>query len=414
MKKLLLLTTVLAPATTLLPNLLMAQEKFVAHISSHRSMESARKYYAEIQPTIRRLVGNASPHIHRVDAGIKGVWFRLQIGPPVAQAQAMQFCGSWRQLGHSFCKVVTPFALGRTRHGFSGRFLFEPSSDGRNMKVVEQVRFVDQQGRIWDVPAGTVTDGASIPSALWSLVGAPFSGKYRKAAVIHDHFVRTKYRSWSDTHNVFHEAMIDSGVSKSKAMLMWAAVYRFGPRWFKSESACWGTCAGDAEIHYENVSVQPRLSQQDLRTIKRIVRDNPGASRSDIEQLVEEHAFKESVAYWRGTLSRMTDDRRTKGIEQMQGRAPWFWRSHGHRALFYKKRYYKVVNVPRGEALALRAGPGTNQGVHLRIPSNGTRLKLVGECRGSWCPVTYRDIRGWVNARNILFDTSLSVRGGSR
>jgi len=35
-------------------------------------------------------------------------------------------------------------------------------------------------------PAGTRTDGASIPRFFWRLIGPPMTGPYRKAAVVHD------------------------------------------------------------------------------------------------------------------------------------------------------------------------------------------------------------------------------------
>ena len=35
-------------------------------------------------------------------------------------------------------------------------------------------------------PKGTRTDGASIPRFFWRFIGPPMTGKYRRAAVIHD------------------------------------------------------------------------------------------------------------------------------------------------------------------------------------------------------------------------------------
>lgn len=43
-----------------------------------------------------------------------------------------------------------------------------------------------------EVPKDFHTDFASIPRALWTIVGAPAEGKYRKAAVVHDLLYRTK------------------------------------------------------------------------------------------------------------------------------------------------------------------------------------------------------------------------------
>jgi Protein of unknown function (DUF1353) len=66
---------------------------------------------------------------------------------------------------------------------------------------------------------------------LWSVIGSPFTGKYRDASVIHDYYCDIRARPWPSVHRVFYDAMIVSGVSVSRAKLMYAAVYFAGPRW---------------------------------------------------------------------------------------------------------------------------------------------------------------------------------------
>ncbi len=80
------------------------------------------------------------------------------------------------------------------------------------------------------MPAGAKTDGASIPRILW-VTYPPFTGKYRLAAVVHDHYCQQRSRRWKDTHKVFYEAMRTSGVPEKTAKVMYGAVYGFGPRW---------------------------------------------------------------------------------------------------------------------------------------------------------------------------------------
>ena len=41
-------------------------------------------------------------------------------------------------------------------------------------------------GTTLTAPAGTTTDGASIPRFFWRIIGPPMTGRYRQAAVIHD------------------------------------------------------------------------------------------------------------------------------------------------------------------------------------------------------------------------------------
>lgn len=117
------------------------------------------------------------------------------------------------------------------RYGsFSGKLVAEFLSDGVNVQLVEALTFTDSKGRAWSVPAGSQTNGASIPQFLW--IGyPPFTGKYRIAAVIHDHYCVTKDRPWQQVHRVFYDSMRAAGVDKATAKAMYAAVYAFGPRW---------------------------------------------------------------------------------------------------------------------------------------------------------------------------------------
>ena len=103
--------------------------------------------------------------------------------------------------------------------------------DGRQMKLLSTLAFWRPDGSHWPVPAGIVIDGASIPGALWSVLGGPFEGRYRKPSIVHDHYCVTKERPWADVHRMFYEGMRAAGVGPIKAKTMYYAVYRFGPRW---------------------------------------------------------------------------------------------------------------------------------------------------------------------------------------
>lgn len=75
-------------------------------------------------------------------------------------------------------------------HGFfSGqpltRWLTEDKPD-RKMVLEEAFTFTDPMGTVWTVPAGYSIDGASIPKALWALIGSPYTGDYRRASIVHD------------------------------------------------------------------------------------------------------------------------------------------------------------------------------------------------------------------------------------
>ena len=72
---------------------------------------------------------------------------------------------------------------------FSGdprtRWLSEPGDD-RKMEMLEEFTFTDPAGRVWRAPVGSLVNGASIPRPLWSVVGSPYTGDYRRASIVHD------------------------------------------------------------------------------------------------------------------------------------------------------------------------------------------------------------------------------------
>jgi hypothetical protein len=105
------------------------------------------------------------------------------------------------------------------------------SDNGRDMTLLEDFSYIDPDGLEWKAPAGTVTDGASIPQSAWSIIGGPFEGPYRLAAVIHDAACVKKDRSWESVHEMFYRAMLTAHVNEVQAKMMYGAVYHFGPRW---------------------------------------------------------------------------------------------------------------------------------------------------------------------------------------
>lgn len=122
-------------------------------------------------------------------------------------------------------------AYGQPPGYFSGTVKAEWLDDGRKMRLLETLVYVDSNGESWAAPAGAEIDGASIPQIAWSLVGGPYEGKYRKASVIHDVACVEKKRPWEAVHEVFYWAMLAASVDPVTAKSMYAAVYWGGPRW---------------------------------------------------------------------------------------------------------------------------------------------------------------------------------------
>lgn len=80
----------------------------------------------------------------------------------------------------------------------------------------------------FEVPEGFVTDFASVPRFFWRLL--PPTGKYGKAAVIHDFLYRTGAVPRVEADDTFYRAMLALGVIWPTRLTMWLAVRCFG--WF--------------------------------------------------------------------------------------------------------------------------------------------------------------------------------------
>lgn len=76
------------------------------------------------------------------------------------------------------------------------------------------------------IPAGTVTDLASVPRILWAIF--PPHGRYAKAAIVHDYLYAEAIGSKAYADRVFLEAMEVLGVPLVRRKLMFWAVHWFG------------------------------------------------------------------------------------------------------------------------------------------------------------------------------------------
>lgn len=118
---------------------------------------------------------------------------------------------------------------------YGGVFVGEPKlvllRDGRKAELAADFSFRDPRGRTWTAPAGTVVDGASIPSVFWQTFGTPFVGHYRNASIIHDYYCSSRTGRSSEVHRMFFEACLAGGCSMRRAKVAYWAVCRFGPYW---------------------------------------------------------------------------------------------------------------------------------------------------------------------------------------
>lgn len=109
----------------------------------------------------------------------------------------------------------------------------------RRMLLLEDFVYVDPKGQKWIAPKGSQTDGATIPQAVWSIIGGPFEGQYREAAVIHDVYCDTKTAPWRDVHRIFYYANRAAGISEARSKILYGAVMIGGPKWGDGKSKCY-------------------------------------------------------------------------------------------------------------------------------------------------------------------------------
>lgn len=114
---------------------------------------------------------------------------------------------------------------------FDGAVRAEFLADGREMRLLEDFVYHGPDNKRWVSPKDSHVDGASIPRLLWTLIGSPFTGKYRDASVIHDVACVERKDPWPAVHLAFYTACRCRGVGELKAKVMYGAVYHFGPRW---------------------------------------------------------------------------------------------------------------------------------------------------------------------------------------
>ena len=102
--------------------------------------------------------------------------------------------------------------------------------DGENWELDEEFEYYvgrKEDNDLIKVPKGFITDFASIPKVVWSIIGHP-AGQYGKAAVIHDYLYRNGLRTRKKADDIFLEAMEVLGVGAIRRRVIYSAVRLFG------------------------------------------------------------------------------------------------------------------------------------------------------------------------------------------
>jgi hypothetical protein len=110
------------------------------------------------------------------------------------------------------------------RNEFSGepetKWIANDSGTDREMELLKPFTYCDPDGKPWVAKAGATIDGASIPQPLWSIVGSPFTGDYRRASIVHDVACKDgqSYESRLAADKMYYHACRKGGCNCLKAL----------------------------------------------------------------------------------------------------------------------------------------------------------------------------------------------------
>lgn len=108
---------------------------------------------------------------------------------------------------------------------FEGVVRTQWCDDGIHHIVLEDFTFIDKAGVRWTVKSGFKTDVASIPRMFWTIIGPPCGpGKYRNAAILHDHAYATPGMNKSHADSMLYEAMLELGCDRLTADFIYEGV----------------------------------------------------------------------------------------------------------------------------------------------------------------------------------------------
>ncbi len=179
----------------------------------------------------------------------------------------------------------------------NGRFSGNPKSEwiteageDRRMRLLEEFWYEDAQGNRWSAPVGSLIDGASIPAPLWSVVGSPYTGEYRRASIVHDIACEDPNIPREQADKMFYFACLAGGCPVLQAQLLYAGV-RIGA-WVPGVRF-WSDSAAQQPLVMRGL-VEPTITDQSIQTTFReiavdIESRSDTLSFQDLERLVDKH-----------------------------------------------------------------------------------------------------------------------------
>lgn len=100
--------------------------------------------------------------------------------------------------------------------------------DGQWYCLLEPLAFLDVDEEYYEAPAGTLTDFASVPRAVWWIW--PKQGKHSAATVIHDHLCTERTLPSPKVHGIYRRALRACLCSVWTIWGHWISVRLFGPK----------------------------------------------------------------------------------------------------------------------------------------------------------------------------------------
>lgn len=99
---------------------------------------------------------------------------------------------------------------------------------GRFVRTDHPFLFIDKHGVEWAVRRGLISDGATIPRLFWPLIGGPFEGNHRRAAILHDAAYADQFRPRREADAMLFAAMRCDGGALADSIVIYLAVRAFG------------------------------------------------------------------------------------------------------------------------------------------------------------------------------------------
>ena len=164
----------------------------------------------------------------------------------------------------------------------------------RRMSLIADFWFTDPQGNRWDAPAQSIIDGASIPRALWTLIGSPYTGDYRRASIVHDIACEeaagnSAKRKAAD--RMFFHACMAGGCSWREAAILYVGV-RIGAWWDEQHPAYWKATDGPDRPRID-LTIEERRQQADFQLIAaRVTSQQETEEAEEIEARTDAAAFE--------------------------------------------------------------------------------------------------------------------------